>query len=87
MQLSLFDNTNSIDIKEAPGGFYAVSKSEAQTPNVCNSCDAKSLCVENKDNWCLINRCMSFEIVSNSDNKIYCRKDKQSVYFKRSPKS
>jgi hypothetical protein len=67
---------------EAPAGFIAVSKNEASTPNICNSCDARVLCRENKDDWCLINRCMPFEIISFKDGKIYKRNDGQSVLFK-----
>lgn len=68
IQLSAFD----VNKTEAPVGFYAISKYDVHTPNVCNSCDAKKLCQENKDEWCLINRCMSWG-----------RNDGQTVVFKK----
>lgn len=61
-----------IDKTEAPNGFYAFPKDFVETPNVCNICDAKQLCQENKDDWCLNNRCMS-----------YSRKDGVGVVFKK----
>lgn len=71
-----------VDAKEAPEGFYAVSKADVHTPNVCTKCDARALCCENKDNWCMKNRCMSDEVISKIDGKTYSRKDKESVVFK-----
>ena len=68
-QLELFDN--KVSIIEAPEGFINLEKKYVETPNVCNSCDARKLCVENKDNWCLNNSCMSFK-----------RKDGIGVIFK-----
>jgi len=76
MQMTLF----KVDANEAPEGFYAVSKDEATTPNICRSCDARALCVKNEDHWCLKNRCMSDEI--EYEGKTYARKDGQSVIFK-----
>ena len=76
-----------VDAKEAPEGFYAVSKSDVSksdvnTTNFCTKCDARKLCCENKDNWCMKNRCMSGEVISKIDGKTYSRKDKESVVFK-----
>jgi hypothetical protein len=52
-----------LDINEAPPGYHAVLKSQAPTPNPCDSCDARQLCIENKDNWCMKHRCMSQEVI------------------------
>lgn len=71
-----------VDVNEAPKGFYAEPK-VWRDYNVCRDCDARKLCQENKDNWCLENRCMSYEIVAFKDGKTYSRKDGQSVIFKR----
>jgi len=90
IQLNLFSSINEannqtcgVDKNEAPDGFYAVAKNKAITPNICNSCDAKSLCNKNENDWCLKNRCMSYEMVAFKDGKTYGRKDRKSVYFKR----
>lgn len=84
MQISLFESNKShwVDKSEAPEGFYALHKNEATTSNVCNSCEAKKLCQSNLDEWCLENRCMSYEIIA-ADGKVYKRNDGQSVFFKR----
>lgn len=85
-QLELFSISNAtdgVDLFEAPTGFYAISKEKATTPNVCNSCDAKLLCQENQDDWCLKNRCISGEIIAFKDRKIYKRKDGNPVIFKK----
>ena len=74
-----------LDETEAPEGFYAVSKGTGNE-NCCTKCDARTLCQENKDDWCLTNRCMSYEIVALKDGKLYKRNDNQSVIFKRLPK-
>lgn len=79
MQTTLFEDS-VVDKNEAPEGFYAVDKNFATTPNVCTSCDARQLCQENKDEWCLKNRCMAYEVIANG--KAYSRRDKQSVFFK-----
>lgn len=70
---------------EAPEGFYAVSKQQATTVNICMSCDARSLCKANENDWCLRNRCMSFSIVGSKDGKTYARRDGHSVIFKALP--
>lgn len=73
----------SVDASEAPAGFYAAPKSEAKPgENICNSCDARRLCQENADDWCLKNRCMSFPIVA-ANGITYQRQDGRSVIFKR----
>lgn len=76
---------NRVDPFEAPAGFIALRKDSAPTANACQSCEARSLCQKNTDNWCLTNRCMSFDIVAFSDGKIHRRNDGQSVYFIRVP--
>lgn len=75
---------DGVDRKEAPEGFYAVHKNTATTPNICGSCDARKLCQENEEDWCLKNRCMSYEIIG-SDGKSYRRKDGKPVIFKLKP--
>ena len=73
---------------EAPEGFYAVLKSSVNKtihPNVCRLCDARKLCCKNKDDWCLLNRCMSFEITAFKDNQTYSRTDGCSVFFRKMP--
>ena len=75
-----------INTNEAPEGFYAVLKSSVnreQTPNVCAICDARKLCAENKEGWCLENRCMSSGVVAFKDGKTYSRKDGASVFFRK----
>ncbi len=72
-----------IDAKEAPEGFFAVGKDTTSAPNACNSCDARSLCQDNEDNWCLKNRCMAYEITAFVDGQTYKRNDGKSVIFKR----
>jgi len=87
--MTLFNNIQSgnsgVDVNEAPEGFYAIPKTEAKTPNVCESCDARKLCQANENNWCLTNRCMAYEITAFHDGKTYKRNDGQSVFFKRLP--
>lgn len=73
---------DKVDRREAPDGFFAVSKDRATTANACASCDARNLCQKNEDNWCLKNRCMSYLIVA-ADGTEHQRRDKQSVIFKR----
>jgi hypothetical protein len=84
-QLNIFDvlTADGVNKKDAPVGFYAVLKTSATTPNICNSCDARMLCQENKDDWCLRNRCMDYEITAFKDGKAYKRQDGKSVIFKR----
>ena len=83
VQSSIFEDMHmDINSKEAPEGFYAVHKEKAETPNVCVSCEARTLCQENKNDWCLKNRCMSYE-VAGIDGQSYKRKDGQPVFFKR----
>jgi hypothetical protein len=72
-----------INKNEAPNGFIAISKEEAKTPNVGNSCDAKSLCQKDENDWCLYNRCMNYPIIAFKDGKEYKREDGQSVIFKK----
>ena len=71
-QLTLFDN-------QIPDGFTTLSKDDLpgrsgaqRNENVCNWCDARKLCQENKDNWCDKYTCMG-----------YARNDGRSVVFKR----
>ena len=67
MQLELF-----FEEPKAPKGYKTELKKDCLTPNVCDSCDARKYCIENKDNWCKNNSCMS-----------YSREDKKSVFFKK----
>lgn len=83
-QLNLFQtplDKDGVDRNEAPPGFYATIKSY-KGYNICRDCDARQLCCENKDDWCLKNRCMSYEIVAFKDGKTYKRSDGKSVIFK-----
>ena len=73
---------HAVDTTEAPQGFYAVCKSQATTPNVCASCDARPLCQENADGWCIKNRCSSYTVVL-SDGSEVKRKDGQGVFFRK----
>ena len=64
---------------EAPMGFTTLLKDELpgrtgdrRNENICNWCDARKLCQENKDNWCVKNPCMSYK-----------RKDGRGVVFKK----
>lgn len=64
---------------QIPEGFTILSKDNLpgrfgaqRHENVCNWCDARKLCQENKDNWCDKYTCMG-----------YARNDGQSVVFKR----
>ena len=89
-QMSLFEaslnvpdyDNNGVNRKEAPEGFYATLKTY-KGYNICNDCDARQLCVENHNQWCFKNRCMSYEVTSNIDGKVYKRNDGKSVIFKR----
>ena len=76
----VFDK-DGVDINEAPEGFYAMLKTY-KGYNICNDCDARKLCIENKDEWCRKNRCMSIEVISD-DGKTFTRKDGKSVIFKK----
>ena len=69
--------------EDAPDGFYAISKDSVRSQNACNHCDARDLCQENKNDWCVENRCMSYDIVAFRDGKTYGRRDKKSVIFKK----
>jgi hypothetical protein len=84
--MTLFDNVanenQNVNRHEAPQGFYAVCKSHATTPNVCASCDARRLCQENADGWCIKNRCMGYAVVLNDGTQVQ-RADGCGVFFKR----
>ena len=75
----------TVDRNEAPKGFYAVSKQSVKhhNKNICEFCDARQLCVENKDNWCRKNRCMSDTMICFDDGSAVKREDGESVIFKR----
>ena len=75
-------DSNGVDRNEAPVGFYAELK-QYRGYNICRDCDARKLCKENNDNWCLRNRCMSYEIKAFGDGKTYARNDGKSVIFKK----
>ncbi len=70
-----------IDKTEAPKDFIAVPKIY-KGYNICRDCDARSLCQENKDNWCRQNRCMGYE-ATGDDGTVYKRQDGCSVLFKK----
>lgn len=75
-------DSNGVDRNDAPVGFFAELK-VYKGYNICRDCEARKLCQENKDDWCLKNRCMSYDIVANKDRKTYGRKDGKSVIFKK----
>jgi len=81
IRTSQFDK-DGVDINEAPEGFYAQIK-EFKGYNICNDCDARKLCQENIDNWCIKNRCMGYEVFSKRHNRIIKRNDGKGVIFKR----
>jgi len=83
VQSNMEDTKHKLDPNEAPCGFHAVLKADFKIPNACDACDARKLCQDNTDDWCLKNRCMSYEIIAFKDGKTYSRNDKQSVLFKR----
>lgn len=70
---------NGVCTEDAPDGFYAISKDSVGSQNACNHCDAIALCQENKNDWCVENRCLSYDI----DGKTYGRRDNKSVIFKK----
>ena len=70
---------NSRTDNQVPDGFTTILKDELpgragsqRNENVCNWCDARKLCQENKDGWCQKYTCMS-----------YARSDGRGVVFKR----
>ena len=73
---------SKLNEKEAPSGFYAIRK-KWRGYNICRDCDARSLCQENKDNWCIKNRCMAYDISDRNGEVIKGRDDGVSVIFKR----
>jgi len=73
---------NGINIYEAPEGFLAALKPDVDY-NICTLCDARKLCQENKDNWCLHNHCMSYTTICEKSGQEIKRVDGQSVIFKR----
>lgn len=75
-------DSNGVDRNEAPVGFLAELK-QYKGYNICRDCDARKLCQENKDDWCLKNRCMSYDITAEKDGKTYGRKDGKPVIFKK----
>lgn len=75
-------DSNGVNRNEAPIGFFAELKVYKRY-NICQDCEARKLCQENKDDWCLKNRCMSYGIFSKKHGKIFCRKDGRSVIFKK----
>ena len=67
-----------VNPNEAPEGFYAMSKSEVTTSNICASCDARDLCWKNKG-WCAKHPCMPSNYLSPT---VKPRVDNCSVVFK-----
>ncbi len=67
---------------QIPEGFKTVLKKdlprsgENRNENICNFCEARKLCQENKDGWCQKYSCMP-----------YSRNDGRSVVFKKLTKS
>lgn len=80
VKLSSYDS-NGVNNYEAPDGFYATIKNY-KGKNICEQCEARKLCQENKDNWCLKNRCMSYDVVD-KNGITHRRKDGKPVVFKK----
>ena len=75
-----------VDKLEAPKGFYAVRKPAVceHTPNPCRVCDWRNTCRDKDTDFTDSNhRCMSFPVFNEKLGKEVCRKDGQSVIFKR----
>lgn len=62
--------------RQIPAGFTIVIKKDLSTKvrlqNLCLSCDARPLCQENENEWCIKYPCMS-----------YSRIDEKSVVFRK----
>ena len=76
---------DGVDVNHAPDGFYATLKAYARTPNICTSCDARSICQNADNDWFHKYRCMSDDAISTIDGKVYHRPDGKSVMYKRLP--
>ena len=75
-------NRKKLDKNEAPFGYYAILKDNCHFPNVCEECDARKLCEENKDDWNLHNSCIGDENLKFLTRFFGKRKDGCSVIFK-----
>ncbi len=70
-----------------PEGFYMVPvedlprRGARRNENVCHFCDARTLCIENVDNWCRKHRCMPYD-VKTPEGVVIKGRDKQIVYKK-----
>jgi hypothetical protein len=84
-------NGNFVNSKEAPEGYYALSKSEIPErkasrshENFCNFCDWRKYCCDNNINLSTNNqRCMSTPVYIADTGKTIKRSDGCSVVFKR----
>jgi len=77
------DENKTLDPKEAPVGFIAVLKLQAQTPNICDSCDWRSECCSSDTDFTNPNhRCMP-DPLNHQSGIVVARKDGCSVYFKK----
>ncbi len=72
--------TTRLDPNEAPSGYYAVLKADARPSdggNICRACDWRPDCDG------LLQRCMSYSVISSRDGSELKRRDGCSVVFKR----
>jgi len=87
-QLQIQFQANNKDYTLTPIGFYALPikkiierKGDRKNENICNFCDARKLCIENKDNWCQKNRCMPHDVLISAGTIIKGRNEQ--VVFKK----
>lgn len=70
-----------------PDGFYTLPvrdlprSGDNRNENICNFCDARKLCNDNKDNWCQKYRCMTSDVLLKDGSILKGRKE--FVVFKR----
>lgn len=86
MQMTLFpEGERRCDPREAPPGYYAVPKAEANPPgvtaNLCRQCDWRPDCTAENARK---HRCMSYAVIMDDGTEVG-RADGVSVVFKRLP--
>lgn len=83
-------DAGTCDPTEAPAGYYAVELSSAVQGkgNFCRQCDWRLVCLDPKtDNLAYGHRCSATPVQSRLDGKIYRRKDRCPVLFKKIARS
>lgn len=80
---------STLDVSEAPVGFYAALKSSVATKalgNICRACDWRGECQKPSTDFAKHNhRCMSYTVISTKTGLEIKRNDGCSVVFKRLP--